>query len=131
MKATSRKEGMSKTDKTDPTWVKALRKDSPEISEWHDHRFGPCDIEEIDGHRVFFWQRRNKNCGYSVSYYGWHNGFYARPPSSRYYRREKEGKMRAGWRKARQDMLKLSGEDLEDYDVKSYQHRHSALWEMY
>ena len=121
---------MSKTDKTDPTWVKALRKDSPEIREYHDHRFHPCDIDEVNGDRVFFWMRRG-SCGYNVSYYGWHNGFYARPPRGRSYRQEHEGRMRAGWRKARQDMLKLSREDIEDYDVKSYQHRHAALWEMY
>lgn len=129
-----RKELMSKTYKTDPAWVKALRKDSPEIREYHDHTRHECDIDEFDEFdekdRVFYWQRRG-SCGYDVSYYGWHNGFYPRCSCGQFYRRAKEGKMRAAWRKAKHEMLKLNREDLEDYDVKTYQHRHSALWEMY
>lgn len=121
---------MSKTDKTNPSWVKALRKDSPEITEYHDHSQHACDIDDVKGDRVFYWNRRG-SCGYNVSYYGWHNGFYPRPPRGRSYRQEHEGRMRAALRKAKHDMLKLSRDDIEDYDIKSYQHRHSALWEMY
>lgn len=122
---------MSKTYKTHPTWVKINNpKSSREVSEYHDHRYHDCDIDEAVGDQPFYWQRRG-SCGYTVSYYSYHGGFYARPPRGRSYRQEHEGRMRAGWRKARQDMLKLNSDDIEDYDVKSYQHRHSALWEMY
>jgi len=127
---------MSKTDKTDPSWVKALRKDSPEIKEYHDHTkkdedgYIICDIDDVEKPNIFYWQRRG-SCAYDVSYYGWNNGFYARPPRGKEIRNLMEGANRAKWRKARQDMLKLDPEDMEDYDVKSYQNRHSALWEMY
>lgn len=124
---------MSDTYKTKPSWVKINKPEhSYEVRERHDHRHGICDIDEAKGSkRPFYWQIRGRYCGYDVSYYSWNGGFYARPPYGRVYRHEYEGRMRAGWRKARQDMLKLSREDVEDYDVKSYQHRHSALWEMY
>lgn len=122
---------MSDTYKTKPNWVKINNpKSSKEVREYHDHRKGVCTIEEAVGKRPFYWQRRN-SCGYDVSFYGYHGGFYARPPGGRFYSRAHEGAMRAAFRKAKDEMLKLSREDLEDYDVKSYQHRHSALWEMY
>lgn len=122
---------MSKTYKTHPSWVKINHpRSSKEVKEHHDHRRGICDIAEATGDRPFYWQRWD-SCGYAISYYGYHGGFYARPRRGRSYRQEHEGRMRAGWRKARQDMLKLTFDDIEDYDVISYQHRHAALWEMY
>lgn len=122
---------MSNTYKTKPNWVKINNpRTAKEVREYHDHTRGVCDIDEAVGERPFYWQRRG-SCGYDVSYYSYHGGFYARPPHGRSYRQEFEGAMRAGWRKARQDMLKLDRDAIEDYDVKSYQHRHSALWEMY
>jgi hypothetical protein len=129
-----RKELMSKTYKTHPTWVKINNpKTSKEVVERHDHTDGVCDINNYDKTNPFYWQRRylGFNCGDDVSYYGYHGGFYARPRRGRLYRQEHEGAMRAGWRKAKHDLLKLDKESVEDYDVKSYQHRHSALWEMY
>lgn len=121
---------MSKTFKTRPTWVKALEKASPAISERHDHSSGPCDINEIESKRVFYWQRWG-SCGYYVNYYGWNNGFYAREPRAKDYCRIAEGRMRAQWRKTKHDLLKLDTEDIKDYDVVSSQHRHSALWEVW
>jgi hypothetical protein len=121
---------MSKTYKTDPAWVK-LRRNTRGRIEKHNHEDGTCNFDEWvnnPGKTFSYWPRK---CGYTVSYYGWHGGFFARPPHGREYRRLFEGSIRTGWRKARQDMLKLSREDIEDYDVKSYQHRHSALWELY
>src|SRR3954471_7613731 len=113
-----RKELMSKTDKTDPSWVKVLRKDSPEVRVRHDHRFGPCDIDNIeDRTRPFYWQRGGNRCGYTVNYYMWNNGFFPTPRSLQYYRKKHESSRRAAWRNAKHDLLKLSGEDLEDYDV--------------
>ncbi len=125
---------MSKTYKTHPNWVKIMNpRTSKEVVERHDHINGVCDLDQIDPKSPFWWQSRWKqhNCGYDVSYYGYHGGFYARPPHGKEYRRLKEGAMRAGWRKAKHDLLKLDNEGIEDYDVISYQHRHSALWETY
>lgn len=118
---------MSRTFKTDPTWVK-LRRDHKARREVHFHENGECDFDEYIKRECSWWPR---HCGYTVSYYGWHDGFFARPPRGRSYRQEHEGRMRAGLRKAKHEILKLSREDMEDYDIKSYQHRHSALWEMY
>lgn len=123
---------MSDTYKTKPNWVKINNpRTAKEVKEHHDHRHGICDIHDAIGERPFWWQRRDGYCGYDVSYYSYHGGFYARPPHGKEYRRLFEGRMRAGWRKAKHEMLKLDFDGIEDYDVKSYQHRHCALWEMY
>jgi hypothetical protein len=123
---------MSKTYKTSPCWVKV--KDprfKKSVSEYHDHSHGVCDIDEAVGDSPFYWQRSNGYCGYTTNYYTWNDGFYPRPISSRTYRKKFESRMRCSWRQAKHDMLKLSRDAIEDYDVKSHQHRHSALWETY
>lgn len=125
---------MSDTYKTKPTWVKIFKPSKPAIiKEFHDHRNNECDLHKINKRDPFWWRRHynGQNCGYDVSYYGYHGGFYARPPHGKAYRRMFEGIARAHWRKQRDDMLKLDREAVEDYDVRSYQHRHSALWEIY
>lgn len=125
---------MSKTYKTNPTWVKIWHpRTSKEVVERHDHRNGVCDLPFLDPKKPFWWQNRwqQYNCGLDVSYYGYHGGFYPRPPHGKAYRKLYEGAMRAGWRKAKHDLLKLDSDGVEDYDVKTYQHRHAALWEMY
>ncbi len=122
---------MSKTYKTHPNWVKINNpKTSKEVTEHHDHRHGICDIDTAKGPDVFWWFFK-RNCGYDVSYYGYHGGFYARPRRGRSYRQEFEGRIRADWRKQKHDLLKLDRDGIDDYDVKTYQHRHSALWELY
>lgn len=129
---------MSDTYKTMPGWVKIFKPKKPSIvKENHDHRHGICDIHLAIGDKPFYWQRRYWRgtgpgyCGYDVSYYGYHGGFYARPPRGKEIRNLMEGAVRANWRKQRDDMLKLDREDIADYDVQSYQHKHAALWEMY
>jgi hypothetical protein len=125
---------MSKTYKTHPTWVKINNpKTSKEVVERHDHTNGVCDFDDRDPRQPFWWQSRwrQANCGLDVSYYGYHGGFYPRPPHGKYYRRLMEGRMRANLRKMKHDLLKLDRYDIEDYDVISHQHRHSALWEIY
>jgi hypothetical protein len=122
---------MSDTDKTKPNWVKVKQNiNTKAVREYHDHRRHDCDLHEADAQYIFYWQRRG-SCGYDVSYYGWHNGFYARPPHGKEYRRIFEGQARAEWRKTSHELRKLSREDIKDYDVAGYRHRHSALWEMY
>ncbi len=125
---------MSDTYKTMPGWVKLFKPGKPRIvKEYHDHRKNDCDLAETDAKKPFWWQHHwnGQYCGYDVSYYGYHGGFYARPPRGKIYRRLHEGRMRANWRKQMHDMLKLDRESIEDYDVHSYQHKHAALWEMY
>lgn len=125
---------MSKTYKTNPSWVKINNpRTSSEVIEVHDHTKTDCDIEKAHGSkRPFYWQDRYRSCGYTVSYYGYHGGFYPRPAKrSKYFRKMHEGIIRAGWRKAKHDLLKLDQDGVYDYDVRSYQHRHSALWDMF
>jgi hypothetical protein len=121
---------MSKTDKTDPVWVK-LRRESPARVEFHNHNNGVCNFTEWYNSEMTFYPYSQRACGYTVSYYGYHAGFYARPPHGKWYRRDFYGRERAKLRKAKHEMRKLSREDIEDYDIESRQHRHSALWEMY
>ncbi len=124
---------MSRTYKTDPSWVKISHKRKPSVvKEYHDHRNGECDIRQVANKSPFWWQKVSRqSCGYDVSYYGYHGGFYSRPPGSKAYRREHQGRTRAALRKTKHDLVKLSREDIEDYDIESHQHRHSALWELY
>lgn len=121
---------MSKTYKTDPTWVK-LRNDHKARTEFHNHENGVCNFTEWLNSKETFYPYSRRQCGYTVSYYGYHGGFYPRPESSKVYTKKYYGRERAKWRKAKHDMRKLSIEDIEDYDVESRQHHHSALWEMY
>lgn len=125
---------MSNTYKTKPIWVKIHNpKTSKEVIERHDHTDGVCDIDNYDRTDPFWWQRRIRgaSCGYDVSYYGYHGGFYDRPRRAKEIRNLMEGSKRAAWRKAKHELMKLDREGIEDYDVKSHQHRHSALWETY
>ncbi len=121
---------MAKTYKTAPTWVK-LRRDHKARREVHYHENGECTLEDWLNSTETFPRWKSYRCHYSVSYYRWHEGFFDRPRRGKYYRLEFEGRARANWRKERDDMLKLNREDLEDYDTKTYQHRHSALWEIW
>ena len=102
---------MSNTFKTDPIWVKIHKPSKPNIvREYHDHRNSECDLHKLDKRDPFLWRRRwnGQNCALSVSYYGYHGGFYARPPRGKEIRNLMEGAVRANWRKQRDDILKLS-----------------------
>lgn len=120
---------MSKTYKTAPTWVK-LRRDHTARREIHNHDDGTCNFVEWFESDATFYPYNSRKCGYTVNYYRWNEGFFPRPPYGKWYRREFYGRERAKWRKARHEMRKLSFDDIEDYDVESRQHRHSALWEI-
>ncbi len=121
---------MSKTDKTRPYWVKINDPLSPARREYHDHSRGTCDIEDflkIKGER---WRYLN-TCGYDIPYYGWNGGFYS-PAVGRWAKAEKkvrEGGARAKLARDRHEMLKMSREDIEDYDVINPRHRHGVLWD--
>jgi hypothetical protein len=118
---------MSKTYKTRPVWVK-LRKECPERIEYHDHLDGICNLEDWVANQTTSWWPRK--CGYTVSYYGWNNGFFARG-AARWLKSEVRiyhGSVRAGLRKDKHNLLKLSREDIEDYDVINPRARNGAQW---
>jgi hypothetical protein len=116
---------MSKTDKTRPYWVK-LHDDYRVRIEIHNHEDGICNFDEWYTKKDV-WPRK---CGYTVSYYGWNEGFFARGPARWLKAEVKEyyGSERGNLRKDIHNMLKLSREDVEDYDVINPRHRHGALW---
>ena len=61
---------MSKTDKTDPFWVKLMRGDLAS-EEVHDHRDGVCDMpSDADAYHWAAWQR--PRCYRSFVYTGVH-----------------------------------------------------------
>lgn len=118
---------MSKTDKTRPYWVKLRDKNSRIRTEVHYHEDGVCNFDDWEASQLSFWPHK---CGYTVSYYGWNEGFFARGPARWLKSEVKEyyGSERARIRKDMHEMLKLSLDDIEDYDVENLQHRHSAIW---
>lgn len=123
---------MSKTDKTDPSWVKLLRP-SPVRRTIHNHQHGICDLVPP---RANYWRapfHGGDYCYYTVSYYGWNNGFYGRGPA-RWLKaevRQRHGATRAKLRKDVQEMLKLDSEGIEEYDVINPKARNSALWDWF
>jgi hypothetical protein len=115
---------MSKTDKTRPYWVKLRDPFEKAKYEIHDHRDGICNFEEQSDN---IWPRK---CGYTVNYYRWNSGFFSRGPA-RWLKAEiriSNGSARARLRKDIDEMLKLSREDIIDYDSINPCHRHSAVW---
>lgn len=55
---------MSRTDKTDPMWVRVQDPiNRSEVREVHDHRFGPCDLDTWKpGPYKPLWWRRDGYC---------------------------------------------------------------------
>lgn len=120
---------MSRTYKTDPYWVKI--KKSKIAKEYHDHSLGECDFDPNPGRKCFYWKTKN-NCGYTISYYAYHGGFWARGYASWLHSEIKadNGSARTELRKDVTEMKKLSFDDIKDYDVVNPRHRHSAIWNM-
>lgn len=48
----------------------------------------------------------------------------------RAYINEAKGSERGKERILKQELLKMTREDIEDSDVQSFQHRHSVLWDI-
>ena len=123
---------VSDTDKTKPYWVKLYQ--NPELRRTrHDHRKGECDIDKYfeEYKQNTHWTRRGE-CGYWVSFYRDHSGFYAKNShGEKGYRAEANGADRTNLRIAIRDMLKTSREDLEDNEFQSFPHRHGVQWDMW
>lgn len=121
---------MSKTDKTDPYWVKGNDPTQRARTEYHDHSTGDCDIADAKGREVF-WYSRSGNCGYNIPYYRWNDGFYSNAVG-RWAKAEKkirEGSARTKLARDRHELVKLSRDEIENYDVINPRHRHGVLWE--
>lgn len=122
---------MSKTYKTDPSWVK-LRKNTKLRREVHNHRLhsSMCDLRETTlSSWKTCWQDRD-SCFYYVRFYGYNGGFYSR--TSKWLKAEvrlRHGAARAKLRTDMHELMKLSVEDMEDYDIINPNHRHSATWD--
>lgn len=123
---------MSRTDKTDPSWVK-LKYPSRVRRECHNHEKGICDLTEPTRGDWRAPYRGGEHCYYDVSYYGWNEGFYGRG-AGRWFRAElaaSNGANRAKLRKDLHEMLKLDFEGIEEYDVINPRARNAALWWYY
>lgn len=109
---------MSHTDKTDPLWVRMQDPaNSLEVRIQHDHRLGPCDLDQYDHRRQCYWfkgvktrchiqvwPRENLYCGCSwCSRKSWSNW---------------EGAHRVEWLARRQALLK--GADRRERDIPYY-----------
>ena len=115
---------MSKTDNTNPTWIKLLQ--NPEWrEEVHDHRDGICDIELVK--KCFEYPRYG--CGYGASDLGNQHVWCRSRRYEQIYRKESNGKARNNLRMDMQELRKMTREDIEDCEFLSYPHRHQALWD--
>jgi hypothetical protein len=120
---------MSKTDKTQPVWVKA--NDPQQHIEYHDHRHGICDIEEYDPkkHRyITYWFN---HCHRDLPRGRFFYMSYPRGKSAQAYRAKDLGRERGELRRKIRDWMKSSLEDIYDDEYGTNQHRHNALWEAF
>lgn len=115
---------MSKTDKTNPLWVKLLQ--NPEwCEERHDHRNGICDVQPIENG----FRYPHSHCGYWVSDLGNQYVWVRHTKSEQAYRKEANGRARNELRMDMQELRKMTRDDVEDCEFLSYSHRHQALWD--
>lgn len=115
---------MSRTDKTNPTWVKLLQ--NPQWrEEQHDHRNGECILKPITKD----WHYPRVDCGYWVSDLGNQHVWSRHTKSEQMYRQEANGKARNNLRMDMREIMKMAREDIEDCEFLSYPHRHQALWD--
>lgn len=118
---------MSKTDKTQPYWVK-LAQNPDDRKEFHNHQRGICDIDNFNPKRNNYFTYRLNHCYYKlrkVNEYWIFNG----RPHVKHYRPYHVRAERAQLRNKIHNWLKMNFEDIYDDEFGNYQHRHSALWE--
>lgn len=75
------------------------------------------------------WDEQNPN-GWNRNYFDMMYLF-KRPKREQVYRAKANGKERNYLRKHIREQLKLSFEDVENYDFQSFPHRHGALWDTF
>lgn len=103
---------MSRTDKTDPYWVRVTRYGI----EHHNHERGPCDLHEWKPN--LGWRYNYAHCYRALD---WREGqsFYSTRTAwaANYYERSERNSVRMALRKY-----------MDDDDIPDYRHRHGALW---
>lgn len=115
---------VSKTDKTNPLWVKLLQ--NPEWrEERHNHYNGVCDVQPI----THDFHYPHTSCGYWVSNLGTQHVWVRPREHEQLYRIEANGKTRNDLRMAMREIMKMTRDDIEDCEFLSYPHRHQALWD--
>jgi len=116
---------VSDTDNTKPFWVRIAQ--NPELrNEAHDHSRGPCTIDTQN--IQLWWTIKGHACGYEPKFSATRI-YRGSSKAEQMYRNKANGKDRTALRKIRQKLLKMSREDIENSDVQSFAHRHSALWD--
>lgn len=128
---------MSRTDKTRPYWVQ-LTDDLFVVAVRHDHRFGPCDLDDEDvrfcntrytGPR---WDRWAQRCYRYIPAYGYSGGAWPKRKGNSWAREERkqdEGGLRTVWRSRHRPGLMLDPDGYEG-NIRP-RHRHQLLWDMY
>lgn len=113
---------MSRTDKTDPYYVKLHR----EGVEQHDHRHGVCDFDrDFYKHDHDSLSRWRNNCGLQQSYKNYYDdGWFSQPKA---VRQESKQQNRNDRRRVRQDIAHGRYDDL----VKQQTGRNNANWVCY
>lgn len=120
---------MSKTDKTNPTWVKikqGLEVSASYIYAVHNHADGVCDLEVFDPREQWVW-RRGRCRAYLYSDPG--DGFakYRHPRALKLACNQRE---RSERRRVRDALRGRTPCDFEDVDLVQYRSRHSAWWDV-
>jgi hypothetical protein len=127
---------MSRTDVHRPIWVQA-RDRVPGVSEVHDHRHGPCDLDESREARVhsypwrmstWRWPRTESFCYFHINFYDHYSGrlwpHYRRKAYKRIYAHQE----RADWRRLEHQLL--TAEHPDDVQDPLYRRsRHSIRWD--
>jgi len=136
-----RRSSVSRTDKTDPAWVRELRAyQRDEI--WHDHSRGKCVVWRPRP-SCHSWFKRHDSNGLvdepyywdctchpdSKSYHDMYERAYSRPSEFKFRAKQFSRKHRARLRNARALAKQVRDfEDFEDWDIPDPRHRHDAAW---
>lgn len=128
---------MSKTDKTRPYWVQ-LTDDAFRVVEDHDHRNGPCDLDQFDPRiqNTYYSRKRwtyvPQRCQRHIPYYRYSGGAWARRRCNSWAKeeaRQYEGGFRTLWRSKHRPGL-IADPDGYEGDIRP-RHRHQMLWDMW
>lgn len=128
---------MSRTDKTRPYWVQ-LTDNVFHVVEDHDHRFGPCDLDQWDPRfrntrYTGDWRTRPPQwCKRRIPYYGYSGGAWPRRRGNSWAKeelRQSEGGFRMLWRSKHRPGLLVDPDGYEG-DIRP-RHRHQLLWDMW
>jgi len=118
---------VSRTDKTDPAWVRQLHAyQRDEIN--HDHRRGECRVWYPEPVGAFHWT--DYTCyPEGKSYYSMESRWWPRPSEFKFRQKQFSRKHRARLRNLKHLAKQVRNlEDFEDWDIPTPRHRHDAAW---